>query len=237
MKTSFWPDIHESFKKYFSIQDAPSKIDQELFEKTYEYIPYIKWIPGIRFIWVGNSTSMFASKETSDIDLFIITAPKRMRLVRIVTTLIFQILWVRKNEKIHEKRFCLSFFVTTDWLDFSSFALENDIYLYFWIIYMKPILDFDHTFERFIQAQSWAELREYKNIIEKNKNFIKFKEKTYGNNCKILDIFDSILEKIFSPKTLQKFKKLRKPYGIIINKNTLKFHDNDKRINIKKELI
>lgn len=237
MKTSFSTDIHEKFKKYFSIKESPSPTDSELFEKTIKYIPSIKWIPGIRFIWVGNSTSMFASKETSDIDLFIITSPKRMWLVRILSTLIFQLLAVRKTAKHHEKRFCLSFFTTIDGMNFESFAIKNDVYLYFRIVYLKPILDFDNTFEKFIESQSWADLWEYKNFIEKNKSFISFSGKSFWDSCKILDWIDTWLEKIFLPKTMKHLKQLGSPYGIVINKDILKFHDDDKRIEIKKELI
>ncbi len=229
--------LHEKFKTYFHIKNTPSATDRELFAKTYTYIPYIKWIPGIAFIWVGNSTSMFASNNESDIDLFIITSPNRMWIVRVLTTLIFWILWVRKTAKYHEKRFCLSFFATTDELDFKKFALENDIYLYFWIVYLKPILDFNNTYETFLNTQSWADISEYKHIKEENKKFIHFQGKMKGKNSKILDIINFFLEKIFLPKTLKSYEKLKKPYGIIISKNMLKFHDNDQRKIIKKILL
>jgi hypothetical protein len=61
---------------------------------------------------------MNCSKSSSDIDLYIVTTPKRMWLVRIFVTFIFQILLVRKDDKHHAGRFCLSFFSTTDALDF-----------------------------------------------------------------------------------------------------------------------
>lgn len=236
MKQFFSPEAHEKFKSHFQIKNSPSHTDKELFEKTYTYIPYIKWIPGIQFIWVGNSTSMFASNNESDIDLFIITSPNRMWLVRILCTLIFQLLWVRKTAKYHEKRFCLSFFATTKEMDFKNFALENDIYLYFWIIYLKPILDFDNTYEHFLNSQSWCDIKSFEKIITENKNYIKYSRKSIWYNFKIFDTINILLEKIFLPKTLKSYKKIQKPYGIIINENMLKFHDNDRRKNIQKEL-
>lgn len=237
MKQTFSHEAHEKFKSNFHIKSTPSQTDKELFEKTYKYIPYIKWIPWIQFIWIGNSTSMFVSNKESDIDLFIITAEKRMWFVRILSTFIFQILWVRKTWKYHEKRFCLSFFATTKEMNFQNFALENDIYLYFWIIYLKPILDFDNTYTNFLKSQSWCDIQNFENIITENKNFIKYSWKSFWNNSKILDIINTILEKIFLPKTLKSYLKLNKPYGIIISENMLKFHDNDRRKEIKKELL
>jgi len=59
-------------------------------------------------------------------------------------------------------------------MNFKNFVLENDVYLYFWVVYLKPILDFDNTFDNFIKSQSWADFQEYKNLIKENKKFIRF---------------------------------------------------------------
>jgi hypothetical protein len=60
-------------------------------------------------------------------------------------------------------------------MNFSDFAVENDIYLYFWIVYLKPILNFDNTFENFISVnRSWADFLEFEEIIESNKKYIKY---------------------------------------------------------------
>jgi hypothetical protein len=62
-------------------------------------------------------------------------------------------------------------------MDFDKWKLDNDIYLYFWIIYLKPILDYDDTFKDFLKVNSkWADFSEYKEIIEENKKFIEFKK-------------------------------------------------------------
>jgi hypothetical protein len=59
-------------------------------------------------------------------------------------------------------------------MNFKNFVLENDVYLYFWIVYLKPILDFDNTFDSFINSQSWADFQEYRHLIKENKKFIRF---------------------------------------------------------------
>lgn len=225
------------FKNYFSIKNKPWSIENNLIKKANKYIKLLKYIPWIKMVAIWNSVAMNYAKDDSDIDLFIITSPKRIWIVRILTTLIFELLWVRKTTKFHAKRFCLSFFSTTDWMNFKDFAIENDIYLYFWIVYLKPILDFDNTFDTFLASQTWADFSDYKVLIEENKKFIKFLWNSFWNKCKILDYIDNILEKIFLPKTIKSYELLWKPYGIIINKNMLKFHDHDIRKEIKKELL
>jgi len=82
---------------------------------------------------------------------------------------------VRKTDKKHAGMFCLSFFATTNALNFNNWKLHDDIYLYFWIIYLKPILSYDNTYELFLKENSsWADFSLYQDIIEKNKTFISY---------------------------------------------------------------
>lgn len=166
---------HEKFKKYFHIKNNLSEIDKAFLEKTKKYVRYIKWIPGIKMIAVGNSISMHAGTPESDIDLFIVTTPDTMRINRIIITFIFTLLWVRKTDKKHAWMFCLSFFATTEWMNFKNWKIQDDIYLYFWIVYLKPILSYNYTYELFLKENSsWADFSLYQDIIEKNKTFISY---------------------------------------------------------------
>ena len=260
MKQKFDKNIHEKFKAYFDIKNNPSDIEKWFYKKTEKYLKYIKRIPGLKMVWIWNSIAMNSATSDSDIDLYIVTSPNSMWLNRIIITLFFQILWVRKNEKHHSGRFCLSFFSTTDWMDFSDWKLENDVYLYFWIVYFKPILDYDNTYESFLEKNSsWADFGQYSEIIEENKKYVRYwtsyKDKTplnsplpskdwtriRGDEKQIDGIFvsnlNTILKKIFLPKTLKHFEEIWKPFGVIINDDLLKFHNGDIREKIKKELI
>jgi len=166
---------HQKFKKYFHIKADLSEIDEGFLEKTKKYIRYIKWVPGLKMIAVWNSISMHAGTPESDIDLFIVTTPDTMRINRIIITFIFTLLWVRKTDKKHAWMFCLSFFATTEWMNFKNWKIQDDIYLYFWIVYLKPILSYNYTYELFLKENSsWADFSLYQDIIEKNKTFISY---------------------------------------------------------------
>ena len=229
---------HNKFIDYFNIKENPTQIELDFYDKIEKYLKFIKWIPGLRMVWIWNSISMNCSSEDSDIDLFIVTTNETMWLNRIIITIIFQLLWVRKTATNHAGRFCLSFFSTIDWLDFSSWKIENDIYLYFWILYFKPILDYNSTYALFLDKnRSWANFSEYSSIFEKNKAYIKYIKNT--NNKKdflVIKIINNLLKKLFLPKTLKSYNKLNKPYWIIINNNMLKFHDNDIRKKVLEEI-
>ncbi|MDD4529972.1 MAG: hypothetical protein PHO80_00255 [Candidatus Gracilibacteria bacterium] len=241
-------EYHEKFKKFFEIKNEPNAEELALFQKTQKYLKYVAWIPGLKMIAVCNSLSMFASKKNSDIDLFVITHPKRLWIVRILMTLIFQILGVRRRGNKIAGRFCLSFFVTENALDFSKIAIENDIYLYFWIYYLKPVFDKDETYKRFLEINKSSGFFDSFHLVQNDEalkifplqsegQFLKGKYNYELDNSKILDLLENFLKKIFLPKTLEHKKKLGDPFGLIVSDNILKFHDNDKRIKIRKQII
>lgn len=229
---------HDKFKKYFNIKENPTQVELDFYAKTEKYLRYIKWVPGLRMIWIWNSISMNSSTKDSDIDLYVVTTRKSMWFNRIIITLIFQILWVRKTENKHAWKFCLSFFSSLKWMNFSSWKIENDIYLYFWIVYFKPILDYNNTYSLFIEENSsWARFSSYNNILNDNKNYIKYKKNINNNDNYLVIILDKIIKLLFIWKTLKTYSSLWKPFWVIINDNLLKFHNNDIRKKTKEELL
>jgi len=228
----------QKFDEIMWNKNQQSNIENIFYKKTEKYIKFIKWIPWIRMIWIWNSISMNSATKDSDIDLLIVTENKKIWLVRILVTIIFQILNVRKNDKHHAWRFCLSFFCTLNWLDFWKIKLKKDPYLYFWILYFKPILDYNWTYELFLKKnESWADLSNFKKDINKNKTYIKYNKtpKIY-NYLNIWEILNKIFKKIFLPKTISSYNKINKPYGIIISDDILKFHNWDIRKEISKKM-
>lgn len=236
MKQFFDNNQLEKLKQNLGLNDKKSNIEKDLIYKTYKYIKYIKWLPWLLMIWVWNSIAMNNAKKSSDIDLFIVTSNNTMWLNRIIITFIFSLLWVRKTKNKHAWRFCLSFFVSSSWLDFDNWKQENDIYLYYWVLTMIPLLDNNNTYNKFIEKNSsWADFWKYKDIIKDNKKYIKYSwNKSTNNN--ITKNIDRLIKKIFIKKTYNTYNKIWKPYWVIINDNMLKFHNNDIRIQIKKEL-
>lgn len=238
MKLRFSKNDFEKFKSLKNIKDFPLDIEKKLIDKTIKYTRLIKWIPWIKMLAIWNSVSMNSASNDSDIDLFIVTSKNRLWTVRIFITLIFQILWVRKTNKNHSKRFCLSFFCTTDALNLEKIAIENDIYLYYRIIYLKPIMDYNSTYSKFIEEnKKWCDFDDYNSILEGNKNWIYYKKDTLKYNCKILNLLEKLLKYFFISKTKKSFIKLWSPFGVIIDNDMLKFHDKDIRKEVRDKII
>lgn len=71
--------------------------------------------------------------------------------------------------------FCLSFFITTDAMNLSKIAIENDIYLYYWIYYMKPILVRGDIYEQFLSANHSLDIPEGQKA--ENKKYIVYSQR------------------------------------------------------------
>lgn len=162
------------FNTYFWVKSEYNKIETDYIKKTEKHLNIIKFFPWIRLVAIVNSLSMKAASEESDIDLFIVTTSNSMWLNRFLITLYFSLFWLRKTKSNHAGKFCLSFFMTDNNLDFKNIALKDDIYLYFWIIYLKPIINNNDSYDLFLnQNKSWASFIEYQNIIKENKKIYK----------------------------------------------------------------
>lgn len=74
---------------------------------------------------------MNAADEDSDIDLFIETVPGMIWTGRVVATVFFSVLGIRRHGNKVKGRFCLSFFAA-EGADFGGLAIEDDAYLYEW---------------------------------------------------------------------------------------------------------
>ena len=152
------------FEQFLRIKSEPNEHEIHLFKRAQKYIKKLSKIPSIEMIAVVNSLSMYATHKDSDIDLFIITKPSMIWFVRFFATLI---LWIhkvwRKNEDI-AGNFCLSFFITTEAQDLSKIAIQDDIYMYYWIYYMKPIYIKDNSYEKFLMANNWVDIDEKQKI-------------------------------------------------------------------------
>lgn len=225
-----------NFLSLFHIKKDINTHEKELFSKTSTYLYFAKWIPGIEMIGVCNSLSMFATHPDSDIDLFVITKENRLWTVRVLLTLFFFLVWQRKTWDNHAGKFCLSFFIDNTVMNLEDIAIENDIYLFHWMLYLKPIINYNHTYEKFIEANtSWSNLWDFKEIIEDNKKYIQTQKNKWSCCMFFWNIMENILKKLFTWKTVKSFESLWKPFWIVINNHMLKFHNDDKRKEIQKQ--
>ncbi len=115
-----------------------------------------------------NSRAMGEANENSDIDLFIITKKNALWTGRFLVTLFSALLGVRRKNthgltkgtpeyiKKTKNRFCLSFFITEEYLNLSDIRLKpRDPYLDRWMETLIPLVNKNNVYERFIKANSF----------------------------------------------------------------------------------
>ena len=99
-----------------------------------------KSIPFIEEIYLCNSITFNALDNNSDIDLFIITKPWKIRTIKFRSMLLFTLKWKKRFRKNIRKKVCLSFFITSDNKNLYPISLPSmDIYLAYRISHLVLI--------------------------------------------------------------------------------------------------
>jgi len=210
--------------------------EQILFEKVKKWAFLLNICPFVKAVFICNSLSYAKVGNESDIDLFVISKRKRVYLSRLFLTIFLKFFRLRTNKKYKFSRFCLSFFVDEDSFNFNKFKHKNDYYLAFWIKSLKPVLLNNFDINLFFNKNKW--INDY--FLDDFINFEKlplYSKKSFIRNflelffiSKIGDFFEFLNYKIqfyYLNKTYNKKNFLNS--SILINKNVIKLHKNDKR--------
>ncbi len=193
--------------------------------------------PFVRLSAVCNSVAMGDVEEDSDIDLFIITKPKRLFLARLCLTILTSLFGIRRHGQKIQGRFCLSFYITEETLNLGAIALKpQDIYLAFWLRTLTPLAGTYASYEAFIKAnQSW--LSQYF-----SKPFF-LQKQLFTSSCWLhkgiellldWDFLERLAKQLQWPRMQRKYRTLKDTSGTVLSDQMLKFHDEDKRGGIQK---
>jgi hypothetical protein len=191
---------------------------------------------------VVNSLAFYATHEHSDIDLFIITAPKRVYLVRALANLFLLVLGKRVTKNKIAGRFCLSFFVATDSLNFEWIALPGgDPYFVSWMMKMKPIIQQDAVYRQLLETnRSWIGEISDEDRSENSRFLLKEAIGSWDQwpiIDPILDIIDDIVAFVSMPLLRRRARRVG-PSGtdVIIERSIFKYHHPDRREMYKRSI-
>ena len=227
-------------EELFSVEVEFHELEIKKALKARRGINVLRFIPGIEFVALANN---FSYKLESDIDLFIITKAKYLWWVRLLLTFKAQVLGLRRHGHKIKDRLCLSFLISTEAEDLSPLMLENDPYFKYWFVSLEPLFIKDEIDQEFIVANNC--------LRSLTPNFIGFNsprllKNNYGFKISRL-IIDFIYLKIlgrpgeFLAKKIQSAK-MKRNYDslvkvndkrVVINDQVLKFHENDRRVEIR----
>ncbi|RJR31430.1 hypothetical protein C4569_02285 [Candidatus Parcubacteria bacterium] len=205
------------------------------FKKALRLAKFLRFVPYIKMVAVCNTLGYSNSRDTSDIDFFIITEKKRIWLARFCSVFFLKVLDLRPKTKNSKDKFCLSFFISEENLNLEKVALDDrDIYFHFWLSQLVPVFGVE-TYNKFLAENLWK-----KNYLP---NFISYNtavRRLARPGCDfiktaLLFLTPDFLEAVIRYAQLaimpQKLKAMaNKNTNVLINDTILKFHDNDRRI-------
>lgn len=235
---------------YFSLNEAHFKSHAEKLERSKVYWKKVaRWrfifqvCPFVDSVMVCNSLPIEDLDESSDIDLFIVAQKNRLFLARFCITLLTSIFGLRRHGSKTRKRFCLSFYISEDAMDFSSLVQEPyDIYLAHWVKTLEPISGDYSSYENFMQEnERW--LAPYFASFTRNKRYFRETGVIARKLKSFFEFFidrDSLERKVqnFQLKRIyEKMKLLSDKSGTVVNEKMLKFHDHDARAEIRQEWV
>ena len=229
-------DTHEEeINNSFSRNKKSEYMDEYLkeikrLESTFQCIPFVEQI------FLCNSISFNALDENSDIDIFIIAEPWRIRTVKFRSMILFTLKWAKRFWKKSRKKICLSFFITSDAQNLYPISLPSlDIYLAYRIAHLvliyQPDEEINNSFFENNKRVKWI-LPNYQ-----EKQIISLWIKPISWNTKFKNITETLgdwfLWNIFewivkhTQKAIIRLKRIRNPVwnkDVIVSDTMLKFH-------------
>lgn len=227
----------EEDKKWNSFsRDQKSEYMDEYLKEIKRLKSTFQSIPFVEQIFLCNSISFNALDENSDIDLFIIAEPWKIRTVKFRSMILFMLKWAKRIWKKSRKKICLSFFITSDQQNLYPISLPSlDVYLAYRISHLVLIYQPDEKLNNsFFESNKWVKwiLPNYQ-----EKQIISLWINPFHWNTKFKDtietLWDWFLWNIFErivkhiQKAIIRLKRMRNPVwnkDVIISDSMLKFH-------------
>ena len=217
-------------------RDQKSDYMDEYLEEIKRLKSTFQSIPFVEQIFLCNSISFNALDKNSDIDLFIIAEPWRIRTVKFRSIILFTLKWAKRFWKKSRKKICLSFFITSDSQNLYPISLPSlDIYLAYRIAHLVLVYQPNEEVNNsFFENNKWVKwiLPNYQ-----EKQVISLWIKPFSRNTKFKNImeflWDWFLWNIFEwivkhiQKAIIRIKRIRNPFwnkDVIVSDNMLKFH-------------
>ena len=207
------------------------KYSQEKFRIARRVVFWLKFIPTVRFIGITGALAINNAKKEDDIDLFIITSKGLLWTTRLLTTLLIDILGIRRRPYDREvnNKICLNMFMDEDCLTISPKA--QDLFSAHEVIQVKPLYNKDKTYEKFIIA-NWCVRKYLPNAISikyqsvSRRTSIKHKQNSLLH-CYIVILLNSA-EIVL--KKLQLWYMRKRQTTEVIRDGIIRFHPQDARV-------
>ncbi len=207
------------------------------FKKLRRASLFFQLLPGVRAVGAVNTLAWWHTKETSDIDLFIVTKPGFIWSTRFFLVIPFALLGMRPHHHSEEDDghegvldpFCFSFFATRRAIQLESLRHGSlDYYLAFWTKSIVPIFDKDQVFDEVSRINTWTDR------VLPNGKYRKVHHAHAPAEIPALPIQMKLLEPWFRWFQQRRFPESIRSIAnvdsrVVVTDDMLKFHENDRR--------
>lgn len=197
-------------------------------------------IPYVRFVAVSNSLAWDNVREDSDLDFFLVAERGRIWLARGCATAVVAVL--RRRPRLNHTRdtVCLNFW-TVPGTPLRRVRLTEDIYLAYWLASLRPLYDEGGAGRRLQQANRWLDLsvplpyssrRRSDAVARLSQWFLAVK---HGCEAAVPAAAEGLAERLqraIMPRALRD-KELEPSSHVLLDREMLKFHVNDRRAEIR----
>jgi hypothetical protein len=143
-------------EKLIILRKKRQKWSQEKVKIAQKLAKWLRLIPWIKMVGVTGALAMNNAQKDDDIDFLIVTAKNRLWLTRLLTVFLVSLLAKRRqpgDTKVKDK-ICLNMFLDEAHLRVPK--KEQDLFSAHEVCQLKPILDKDQSYQRFINLNQWV---------------------------------------------------------------------------------
>ncbi len=204
------------------------------FSKLRRFMKLLARLPWIEGVAVCNSLAWRHTTNESDIDLFILTTQGRTWSARLFATLPLKLFRARPGETTHDP-ICLSFFIAPSAADLSKVKIaEHDPYLSYWCQSLVPLLERANWFHKFGEANNWV-----KQVLPNSFSYRmawRFRPKSAWRLVRwpLSEKLARTLQLERLPKVIKEM--MNRDSRVVVQDDMLKFHHNDARLQITRQL-
>jgi predicted nucleotidyltransferase len=206
--------------KYFDKRIKPvswefrSKQSKEALDKVHKVAKVLKSIPWIKMLAVTGSVAAYNSDKESDIDIFVVAKTHRLWLTRGFVAAILKAMnmYIRKDGD--PGKICPNLFIDEE--VFTWPEKDRSVFTAHEIVLMHPLINRDHTYFKFLRANSWVKSH-FANFALHDED-IKTKSR---QGSRIVNLF----EKLAAAIQLKYMEKKRT--NEVIDKHIIHFRKND----------
>ncbi|MDD5566742.1 MAG: hypothetical protein PHH01_00955 [Patescibacteria group bacterium] len=211
------------------------------YQKALKFARRLSAFPFIRMIGVCNSLAYSNSRLAGDIDFLIVAEPKRIWTARFYAASYLKLLGERPSGQETRDKICLTFFISPEGFDLRPIKISSpDIYLAHWVKQIVPIYDPRRLYPEFLTANSWVDElfpNGYPVIVPPTRKinqsiFNRFRQKVFEtiHSSWLGDWLERYFEKVQRHRLPDQLQRLvNRDSRVILSKQMLKFHDNDRR--------